>query len=218
MSRRRRSVQDAVRVIIARDPYLYRGIRMQVINYSAVARYIHDEVKTLAGNEVDPNTIVTAIMRFSKEARQQKNRERSHSLKGCRLNLVTDVKDIMIEASARDQVEIIEKLLELQKRGLRLKFHQFPNSIKILATSESINDIMQSLWQYEPVVNEGFAELNISIIGGDEKMDRIALLTDLLFRNGIHIRDAFFSSNEMNLIISEEDASKAFEILRVQTR
>ena len=68
MSSRRSSVQEAVRVIITQNPYLYRGLRMQVINYSAVARYIQDQVQDMAGNSVDPNTIVTAIMRFSREA------------------------------------------------------------------------------------------------------------------------------------------------------
>ena len=59
---RRSSVQDAVRLLITRNPYLYRGIRMKVINYSAVARFIHTDVENLAGSRVDPNTIVTAII------------------------------------------------------------------------------------------------------------------------------------------------------------
>jgi hypothetical protein len=218
MSRNRHTVQDAVRVIITRDPYLYRGLRMQVINYSAAARYIRGEVENLAGDEVDTNTIVTAIMRFSRETKQQRSRERNLPLTGSRLNLVTDVKVLTIKASSRDQVEIIEQLLDLQRQGLRVKFHQFPTSIKIITTSEAITDIMQSLWQYNPKVKEGFAELNITVVRGNDRMDRIALLTDLLFRNGVHMVDAFFTGDEMSLIIHEEDASKAFEVLRSQTR
>ena len=80
MSNRRRSVQEAVRVIITQNPYLYRGIRMQVINYSAAARYIQEDVEGLAGNQVDPNTIVTAIMRFSKEALMSPPRHGEHSM------------------------------------------------------------------------------------------------------------------------------------------
>ena len=218
MSRNRHTVQDAVRVIITRDPYLYRGLRMRVINYSAAARYIRGEVESLAGDEVDTNTIVTAIMRFSRETQQQRSRERNLPLTGSRLNLITDVKELTIKASARDQVDIIEQVLDLQRRGLRVKFHQFPTSIKIITTSEAITDIMQSLWQYNPEVNEGFAELNITVVIGNDRMDRIALLTDLLFRNGVHMVDAFFTGDEMSLIIREEDASKAFEVLRSQTR
>jgi hypothetical protein len=191
---------------------------MRVINYSAAARYIRGDVENLAGDEVDTNTIVTAIMRFSRETQQQRSRERNLPLTGGRLNLVTDVKELTIKASARDQVDIIEQLLDLQRQGLRVKFHQFPSSIKIITTSEAITDIMQSLWQYNPEVREGFAELNITVVMGSDRMDRIALLTDLLFRNGVHMVDAFFTGDEMSLIIHEEDASKAFEVLRSQTR
>jgi hypothetical protein len=218
MSRSRRSVQDAVRFIIAQDPYLYRGLRMRIINYSAAARYIHEDVETLAGDHVDPNTIVTAIMRFSRETRQQRSLEVIRPLLDSRLNLVTDVVKLTMKATTRDQVEIIERLVELQKKGLRLKFHQFSSSIKVITTGDAVNEIFNVLRDYEPEVEEGFAELNITIFDRDDRVDRIALLTDLLFRNGVHIIDAFFTRSEMNLILNEEDASKAFEVLRSQTR
>jgi len=218
MSSRRRSVQEAVRVIITQNPYLYRGIRMQVINYSAAARYIQEDVKGLAGDEVDPNTIVTAIMRFSKEALEGTPVESQGALYGSRLNLVTNVKELTLKVSRREQSEIIEGLLEHQKQGLAVRFHQLPGSLKIIATSEAMTQLMQDLWQYEPELGEGYAELSIATVPGDDRYDRIALLTDLLFRNGVHMVDAFFTGDEVSLILREEDASKAFEVLRSQTR
>lgn len=218
MSDRRRSVQEAVRVVITQNPYLYRGIRMQVINYSAAARYIQDDVEDLAGNQVDPNTIVTAIMRFSREALEGEPSESRGALYGSRLSLVTDVKELSLKVSRREQAEIIGALVEHQKQGLSVRFHQFPGSVKVLTTGDAMTQLMQDLWQYEPHLSEGYAELNISIAPGDDRYDRIALLTDLLFRNGVHLVDAFFTEDEISLIIREEDASKAFEVLRSQTR
>jgi hypothetical protein len=218
MSSRRRSVQEAVRVIITQNPYLYRGIRMQVINYSAAARYIQEEVEDLAGNQVDPNTIVTAIMRFSREALEEEPSETRGALHGSRLNLVTDVKELSLKVSRREQAEIIEALIDHQKQSLPVQFHQFNNSLKILTTGEAMTQLMQDLWQYEPSLSEGYAELNINVARGDDRYDRIALLTDLLFRNGVHLVDAFFTEDEISLIIHEEDASKAFEVVRSQTQ
>lgn len=218
MSNRRRSVQEAVRVIITQNPYLYRGIRMQVINYSAAARYIQEDVEDLAGNQVDPNTIVTAIMRFSREALEEEPSEHRGALYGSRLNLVTDVKELSLKVSRREQTEIIEALMEHQKQGLPVRFHQFPDSLKVLTTGDAMIQLMQDLWQYEPKLSEGYAELNITTTPGDDRYDRIALLTDLLFRNGVHMVDAFFTDDEISLVIHEEDASKAFEALRSQTR
>ncbi len=218
MSSRRNSVQEAVRVIITQNPYLYRGLRMQVINYSAVARYIQDQVKDMSGNEVDPNTIVTAIMRFSKEAREQETRPSEGALAGSRFNLVTDIIDITIPSNALDQATIIEQLSTLQKRGLNIKLHQYQGSLKVIATSEAMHEFMQDLWQYNPVVREGYAELNVVMAQDTSRYDRVALLTDLLFRHGVHLVNAFFSQNEISLIVNEEDASKAFEVLRSQNR
>ncbi|MFH2110905.1 MAG: hypothetical protein ABIJ47_06555 [Candidatus Bathyarchaeota archaeon] len=218
MSIRRRSVQEAVRVIITQNPYLYRGIRMQVINYSAAARYIQEDVEDLAGNQVDPNTIVTAIMRFSREALDEAPSETRGALHGSRLNLVTDVKELSLKVSRREQTEIIETLMEHQKQGFPVRFHQFPGSLKVLTTGDAMTQLMQDLWQYEPALSEGYAELNITTAPGDDRYDRIALLTDLLFRNGVHMVDAFFTGDEISLVIHEEDASKAFEALRSQTR
>lgn len=218
MSNRRSSVQEAVRVIITQNPYLYRGLRMQVINYSAVARYIHDEVQDLAGNDVDPNTIVTAIMRFSREASEEEIRQPESALSGARFNLVTDIVDVTIHTSPQEQVSILEQLHGLQKRGSNIKIHQYQGSLKIITTSHEMPEFMQELWQYEPTIREGYAELNIQLAQETSRYHRIAMLTDLLFRHGVHLVDAFFSQGEISLIINEEDASTAFEVLRSQNR
>ena len=58
----------------------------------------------------------------------------------------------------------------------------------------------------------------VSMVQGDERYDRITLITDLLFRFGVHMVDAFFSKDEISLILHEGDASKTFEVLRSQIR
>jgi hypothetical protein len=218
MSGRRSSVQEAVRVIITQNPYLYRGLRMQVINYSAVARYIQDQVQDMAGNEVDPNTIVTAIMRFSREASSEELTRPERALSGARFNLVTDIVDVTIRASPQDQFTILRQLYEFQEQGSNIKIHQYQGSLKIITTSHEMSKIIQDLWQYQPVIREGYAELNIQLAKETSRYDRIAMLTDLLFRHGVHLVNAFFSQTEINLIINERDASTAFEVLLSQNR
>jgi hypothetical protein len=218
MSSRRSSVQEAVRVIITQNPYLYRGLRMQVINYSAVARYIQDQVQDMAGNDVDPNTIVTAIMRFSREASREELTRPERALSGARFNLVTDIVDVTIRASPQDQVIILNQLYELQEQGTNIKVHQYQGSLKIITTSHDMPKIMQDFWQYRLVIREGYAEINIQLAQETSRYDRIAMLTDLLFRHGVHLVNAFYSQTEINLIINEKDASTAFEVLLSQNR
>ena len=96
---RRRSVQDAVRIVINQNPYLYRGVRMRVVNYSALARYIHNEVENIAGENIDPNTIVTAIMRFSNESTRLTPSEPQDIFYGSRLNLETGISEVTVQST-----------------------------------------------------------------------------------------------------------------------
>jgi len=77
---------------------------------------------------------------------------------------------------------------------------------------------MQELWQYEPAMKEGYSQFNVSMVQGDERYDRVTLITYLLFRFGVQMFDAFFGKDEISLILHEGDASKTFEVLRSQIR
>jgi aspartokinase len=189
---------------------------MKVINYSAVARFIQNEVENVAGSRVDPNTIVTAIMRFSNEVDSLEQIEQRSFFRGVRLGLETGVFLINVLVNQIDQADVLNILAELQKKGLSIKSHQFHGSLRITTFTEYLHEILESLSNYRYEVKESFAELKITMGGEDRRIDRIALLTDLLFRNGVHLINAFYTQDEINLIIREEDSPKAIEVIRNQ--
>jgi hypothetical protein len=100
--------------------------------------------------------------------------------------------------------------------GYTIKVHQFSASIRIVTFADQLPDILEVLSGIQYDVNERFAELKIKMRGDDRRIDRIALLTDLLFRNGVHLINAFYTQSEISLIIREEDSSKAIEVIRNQ--
>lgn len=189
---------------------------MKVINYSAVARFIKNEVENVAGSRVDPNTIVTAIMRFSNEVESLEQMEQRSFFRGVRLSLETGVILINVFVNQMEQADALNILAELQKKGLSIKLHQFHGSLRLVTFAEYLHEILESVSHYRYEIMESFAELSINMGGGDRRIDRIALLTDLLFRNGVHLINAFYTQSEINLIIREEDSSKAIEVIRNQ--
>lgn len=213
---RRRSVQDAVRIVINQNPYLYRGVRMRVVNYSALARYIHNEVETIAGENIDPNTIVTAIMRFSNESTRVTPSEPQGIFHGSRLNLETGISEVTVQSTQNEQPLLLEKLASMQSAGIQFRIHQFPTSVKLTVHTEYLNELRPHLEEYDVSSTGGLAELNLRLQSNVRNVDRIALISDLMFRNGVHMVDAFYSPHEINLILRDEDASKAFEVLRAQ--
>jgi aspartokinase len=189
---------------------------MKVINYSAVARFIRNDVENIAGNIVDPNTIVTAIMRFSNEVHSHEEMEQRSFFRGVRLSLETGVVLVNVYLGQMEHPRVMAKLSELQMNGYIIKIHQFSASIRIVTFADQLPDILEVLSGIQYDVNERFAELKINMRGDDRRIDRIALLTDLLFRNGVHLINAFYTQSEISLIIREEDSSKAIEVIRNQ--
>lgn len=189
---------------------------MRVINYSAAARYIQDDVEIIAGNNVDSNTIVTAIMRLGRETQNAVGRDIGKPFRGCRLSLQTGVSEITINTPQREQSQIITRVLELLDKGYQLYLHQFPEHLKIITLTDSLTEVTDSLRDIEGEVDGGFALLSLKTGSGARRYDLVALITDMLFRNGVHLVNAFFTEEEITLVINEDDASKAFDVLRIQ--
>jgi hypothetical protein len=212
----RSTVQEAVRIIITRNPYLYRGLRMRVINYSAVARYIRGEVESISGSDVDPSTIVTAIMRLSNALEGLVEEEAESPLKGSKLNLVTGVSEITVVAPPSRQGEIINKIVSTGDfDSYRFSIHQFSNGIKVITNSPHAERVKEELAGYQVDVSGDYAELHVRLPQGSEaSLDSKAIVLDSLSQNGVHPVDAFFTESDVSLIVSEDEASRAFEVLR----
>ena len=44
----------------------------------------------------------------------------------------------------------------------------------------------------------------------------LSVVSDVLYKNQIRLRDAFFTPNEIVLILNEKDAARAYELLRAK--
>ena len=59
------SVPDVVRELITRNRSIYDCMKMDLINYTALAVKIQPEVEKILENSVNLNTIVVAIKRYA---------------------------------------------------------------------------------------------------------------------------------------------------------
>ena len=59
------SVPDIVREIITRNRSIYECMKMDVINYTALAVKIQPDVEKAIGNPANLNTIVVAVKRYA---------------------------------------------------------------------------------------------------------------------------------------------------------
>ena len=212
----RSSVQDAVRVIVTRNPYLYRGLRMRVVNYSALARFIQEDVETIFGEGVDPNTIVTAVMRLSNQAFQELEEPLS-PLSGARLNLVTGVSLVTVQAPPVRHAEVISCILALGAfDSYMMSLHQFSGGIRLMTNSPDADRLRAELGDLAVEVEHGYAEIRIRLPPDQER--GVTVIVDALAQGGVYAVDASYAREDVSLVVREEDASRAFEALRPLTR
>lgn len=214
----RSSVQDVVRIIVTRNPYLYRGLRMRVVNYSALARYIQREVQSTFGDDVDPNTIVTAIMRLSNQLEEPQ--EPRSPLAGGRLNLVTGISEVLIRVPPVKHTEIVERIMKLGVfDSYMLSLHQTQSGIRLFTNSPDADKIGQELKDHDVEVGAGYAELHLrlpSAMEGGE--DALTMIVDVLSENGVNAIEANVVEGEISFIVREDDAGRAFDALRTLSK
>ena len=214
----RSSVQDVVRIIVTRNPYLYRGLRMRVVNYSALARYIQREVQSTFGDDVDPNTIVTAIMRLSNQLEEPQ--EPRSPLAGGRLNLVTGISEVLIRVPPVKHTEIVERIMKLGVfDSYMLSMHQTQSGIRLFTNSPDADKIGQELRDYDVEVGAGYAELHLRLPSAMEGVeDALTMIVDVLSENGVHAVEANVVEGEISFIVREDDAGRAFDALRTLSK
>jgi hypothetical protein len=191
---------------------------MRVVNYSALARYIQGEVQSAFGDEVDANTIVTAIMRVSNQLIEPE--ESRSPLAGSRINLVTGISEVLIRAPPIRHTEIVEKIVKLGVfDSYMLNLHQTQLGIRLFTNSNDVGRISEELKTDDVEINSGYAELHLRMppaMNGVEGL--LTMIIDVLSQNGVHAIEANLAGDELRLIIREDDAGRAFDSLRAMSR
>ena len=191
---------------------------MRVVNYSALARYIQGEVQSTFGDEVDPNTIVTAIMRLSNQLEEPL--EPRSPLAGSRLNLVTGISEVLIKAPPVRHTEIIERVMRLGVfDSYMLSLHQTQSGIHLFTNSLDADRVGEELKEEKVEVRVGFAELHLRLPAAMDGVEgALTMIVDVLSQNGVHAIDANEADGEISFILREDDAGRAFDALRVFSR
>ena len=206
--------------LLTRNHPVYQHIRMGLINYHALAARIKPTVDRITGRDVNVNTIVVIIKRFS-DAQSKLGLPLTMSvLRNAKMTLSSGVVDLTINPKREAFITELKRLVELSTE-LNERPHIFPlvSSIKIIADAndyEKLKTALKSRYTLKPRLNT--AKITIHLSEEAERSPGIAAyITDLLYRNGINIVDAFLGYEEIILILDESDGPRAYTILEEET-
>ena len=211
------SVPDVVREIITRNRSIYECMKMDVINYTALAVKIQPDVEKQLGAPANLNTIVVAIKRYADSFDEKEDISDEPILKNARLSLTDRIMGLEWNMTDFVEQDVSRMFAEAQKAFSDSEFFRFGDSFRIL-TEDS--DSARHLFQSFPKENDyrpGLAKIKIQI-SGQNRSDVLSYVTQILHYNGIEIVDALLSQDGVVLIFKEEDAPRAYEKLRTEIR
>ena len=223
------SVSRAIRDILFSNSIYMNSLKLGIANYTALAIKIKPEVEKIVGSQININTIVVSIKRIADTIQQQQSeqdlkisQDEKEMTTGARISLTGSILDVEFDK----EMENIEKIFDLFDRESDIRFNIFQSKNHLKLFIENISDIKKIL-SNDPQkvmglssIKEGVSMITISLPWQGNEFRKtyqlLSMISNILYNNEILLHNAFFTPNEIVLIISDSDAAKVYELLRVK--
>lgn len=216
------SIPEIVREIITRNRSIYDCMKMDLINYTALAVKIQPEIEKILGNSVNVNTVVVAIKRYADSFEIKEEVKEESALKNARLALTDGILDIKFSIKDSSEIDPTTILDQFSKITDNYEFFRVSDSFRFL--TEDVDEIRQMFEKHpnrKNMFSAGLAKIKISIPPNQNQSDVVSYVAEVLHSEGIEIINAYFSQDSIIIVLNERNASKAYDILRseiVRTR
>jgi len=208
------SVPEVVREIIIRNRSIYDCMKMDLINYTALAVKIQPEIERVLGNSVNINTVVVAIKRFSDSFQIKEDIREESVLKNARLALTDGIMDIKFSIKNSNEIDPMAILDKFSKVTNNFEFFRVSDSFRFLAEDiEDVRQIFSNVSNKDDIFSTGLAKIRISIPTSQNQSDVVSYVAEVLHANGIELVNEFFSQDSIVIVLHEKNSSRAYDIL-----
>ena len=208
------SVPEVVREIITRNRSIYDCMKMDLINYTALAVKIQPEIERILGNSVNLNTVVVAIKRYADSFEIKEDVKDEPVLKNARLALTGGIMDIKFSVKDSNEMDPMAILDKFSKITSNYEFFRVSDSFRFLAEDmDDIRQIFSNVSNRDDMFSTGLAKIRISIPSTQNQSDVVSYVAEVLHASGIELVNAFFSQENIVIILNDRDASRAYDIL-----
>lgn len=209
------SVPDSVREIITRNRSVYDCVKMDLINYTALAVKIQKDVEAQVGGPVNLNTIVVAIKRYADSFDEKDEVQNESVLKNAKLSLTDGIADVRFSTDDFEVGDAADLMNKFMKIDPDYEFFRLTDSFRVL--TDDIDDVRKLLASFPNQKNffqTGLAKISIHLSDTQNRSDIVSYVSEILHDNGIELVNAYFGQEDIIIVLHEEDAARAYKILR----
>lgn len=220
------SVPEAIRKILANDHVYMQALTLGIANYTALAERIKPDIERLTGYKVNLNTIVVAIKRFADNL-EKKNMQQANinthltTTTKAKMSLTGSIIDIDFQKENNDNdndalASILDEIFEQDSR-----YNLFQTDSHFSLFTEDADEIRRmvadAIQKFDGKINEGLSKITVSLTPKDQSPYHIlSVVSNILYNHQIPIHSAFFTTNEIVLILNDRDAAKAYDLIRMK--
>jgi hypothetical protein len=231
------SVPQAIKEIITSNDFYLKAIKLGIVNYTALANKIHNDVENLTQSTANIGTIIVAIKRFADEinkidnysrqsstsnakpySENEKNIELSMFPNEVRMTLTGSIIDINFSNNSKFK-DISDILYDFSKDTF-FDYNLIHTTKKICLITEDIQEsrriILDLKEKYDGSVTDGLSKITLTLSNENIIVTRQILyhIFDLINNYKIAIKNAFFTNKEIILILGGNEAAKTYDLLR----
>jgi hypothetical protein len=220
------SVPEAIRRVLTNDHVYMQALMLGIANYTALAERIKPEIDRLIGSKANLNTIVVAIKRFAdaleKKSQQQQTSSSTHvTATKAKMSLTGSIIDIDFEKenNYEDNDNLASILDEFFEQDSRYNLFQTNSHFSLMTedADEIRRMVADAIQKFDGKIREGLSKITVSLTPEDQSRYQIlSLVSNILYNHQIAIHSAFLTRNEMVLILSDKDAARAYDLIRMK--
>ena len=212
-----KTIQQVVESTIRKTPFIEEALNEKLINVSSLARVILPEVSATLKKDVKVGAVMMAINRLSpaNELRVRKNIKK----------LALDLGDVIVRSDLcdftfkntdsllKEIAKILTKSSESADYFLTVSQGIFETNI---VTSKNLRPFVEEIFDKETLINNilDLASITIKLPKGNQEQSGIYyfILKQLAWAN-IPLQEIISTTNEMTIVVKEEDINETFSIL-----
>ena len=206
------SISKTVQNLIDEDLSLQDALQRDYANYSAIARMLMSKIKETAGNEVNIESVITAVKR-SKVNYTILQGKITKVVAGSGLNIRTDMAKVSVEKT-KENLEKVRKMLATFSADF-LQVLEGNSVITLISDLNSFNKI-SSIFAKKDVIDQKKSLATIIIRSPDEITSTpgcVQAFYNAVSRRHINIEETMSCFTETIIVLAMEDVSKAFTAL-----
>ncbi len=211
------SIAEAARLIVSGKPSIIDGLRQGVINFSALAEMIKEQVMEIVDKKsVNVDSIKMALMRYADELKSQR-KILEEQIAEVTANSILELKNDVAILTINQKSFLIrfDQIFKSLNSFRFLQLTQGTETFTVVTDLQSKEKIVESVGE-KNIVLEIEDQSAIVIISPKQIIDVpgvIAYITDLLSTNGINITQIISCYTDTLLIVDRRDALKAYQTL-----